>query len=113
MCSVPDNCEPIGTEPTKVLIRYIFLNQITRCYLIHFQICRIYGENHHNNSSIVLKDVVLSAIMSDKDMGPKLYGVLPIGRIEEYIPVIFFFYFLIIYWDQYLVLEHSLFIGFI
>ncbi len=60
-----------------------------------------------------MKDVVVSAIMSDKDLGPKLYGVLPIGRIEEYIPVIFFFYFLIIYWDQYLVLELSLYNGLI
>lgn len=52
---------------------------------------RIYGENHHNNSSIVLKDVVVSAIMSDNGLGPKLYGILPYGRIEQYIPVIICF----------------------
>jgi choline/ethanolamine kinase len=56
----------LSNEPTKVLLR-------------------IYGENHHNNSSIILKDVVVSAIMSDKGFGPKLYGIFTQGRLEEYI----------------------------
>ncbi len=48
---------------------------------------RIYGENHHNNSSILLKDVVICALMSDKGFGPKLYGIFPQGRLEEFLKV--------------------------
>lgn len=37
----------------------------------------------------MLKDVVVSAIMSDHKLGPKLYGIFPAGRIEEFIEVRF------------------------
>ena len=57
-------------------------------YLLNFLFKnRLYGENHKKNSSIVLKDVVVNAIMSNYSIGPKLYGIFPAGRLEELIPV--------------------------
>jgi hypothetical protein len=49
---------------------------------------RLYGENHQKNSNILLKDIVVSAIMSDNMLGPKLYGLFQYGRLEEFINVI-------------------------
>lgn len=45
----------------------------------------MYGENNVKNSSVLLKDVVVSAIMSDNQLGPKLYGIFPSGRLEQFI----------------------------
>ena len=49
---------------------------------------RLYGENHHLNSSVMLKDIIVSTILSDFSIGPKLYGIFPAGRLEELIEVI-------------------------
>lgn len=35
----------------------------------------------------VLTDSVIYALLAEKGMGPKLYGVFTTGRIEEYVPV--------------------------
>ncbi|RNA14177.1 choline kinase alpha isoform X2 [Brachionus plicatilis] len=56
----------VNNEPCKILLR-------------------LYGENHHKHSSILLKDIIVSAIMSDHHLGPKLYGIFPNGRLEEFI----------------------------
>lgn len=68
-CEIPAKYfNPIGNEPDKIFLR-------------------LYGENHHKNSSVILKDVVVNAIMSDYSLGPKLYGIFPAGRLEQLIPV--------------------------
>ncbi len=46
---------------------------------------RLYGENNTKYPAILLKDVVVSAIMSDHQLGPKLHGIFPLGRLEELI----------------------------
>jgi choline/ethanolamine kinase len=56
----------IDQEPNKILLR-------------------LYGENNNKNSSVLLKDVVVSAMMSDNQLGPKLYGIFPSGRLEQFI----------------------------
>lgn len=66
LCSIPNEIDALQNEPKQVVLR-------------------IYGENHHNNSSILLKDVVICALMSDKGFGPKLYGIFPQGRLEEFL----------------------------
>jgi hypothetical protein len=50
---------------------------------------RLYGEGHESSWTL-LKDVLVSAMMSDKRLGPKIYGVFKCGRLEELINVIEF-----------------------
>jgi choline/ethanolamine kinase len=53
---------------------------------------RVYGEIAQRND-YMLRNSVIFALFSEKKKGPKLYGMYPEGRIEEYIPVsILFFY---------------------
>lgn len=58
--------QPIHNEPNKIFVR-------------------LYGDCHQNNSSAMVKDIIVSTILSDFSMGPKLYGIFPTGRLEELI----------------------------
>lgn len=56
-------------EPTKVLLR-------------------IYGQSHGENAlENMLTESVVFALLSERQLGPKLHGIFPGGRIEQYIPV--------------------------
>lgn len=60
-------------EPTKVLLR-------------------IYGQSHGENAlENMLTESVVFALLSERQLGPKLHGIFPGGRIEQYIPVNIFF----------------------
>ncbi|CAG9806187.1 unnamed protein product [Chironomus riparius] len=55
-------------EPTKVLLR-------------------IYGQSHGENAlENMLTESVVFALLSERQLGPKLHGIFPGGRIEQYIP---------------------------
>lgn len=63
-----DSC-PSVVEPTKVLLR-------------------IYGQSHGENAlETMLTESVVFALLSERQLGPKLHGIFPGGRIEQYIPV--------------------------
>lgn len=60
---------PAMKEPSKVLLR-------------------IYGQSHGENAlENMLTESVVFALLSERQLGPKLHGVFPGGRIEQYIPV--------------------------
>ncbi|XP_034933883.1 choline/ethanolamine kinase isoform X2 [Chelonus insularis] len=65
---LPDGTTPIRNEPRQVLLR-------------------IYGQVHGERAmeSIITESVIFT-LLSERKLGPKLYGVFPGGRIEEYIP---------------------------
>ena len=67
-CSLPAGMECENGEPRKVLLR-------------------IYGAILQGNSHSLVVDSVVFALLSEKNIGPKLYGVFEGGRIEEYIYV--------------------------
>ncbi|KAI8037970.1 hypothetical protein M5D96_009011 [Drosophila gunungcola] len=48
---------------------------------------RIYGQSHgdHALDSMITESVVF-ALLSERNFGPKLHGIFPGGRIEQYIP---------------------------
>ncbi|KAG5680935.1 hypothetical protein PVAND_010411 [Polypedilum vanderplanki] len=55
-------------EPTKVLLR-------------------IYGQSHGEHAlETMLTESVVFALLSERQLGPKLHGIFPGGRIEQYIP---------------------------
>ncbi|XP_056622877.1 choline/ethanolamine kinase [Triplophysa dalaica] len=66
MCSLPDNVRPAGVEPQRVLLR-------------------IYGAILQGVDSLVLESVMF-AILAERELGPRLYGIFPEGRLEQYLP---------------------------
>ncbi|KAM3726143.1 Choline kinase [Dirofilaria immitis] len=65
LCRLPDAYPPLSKEPDKVLLR-IYFNPET--------------ENH------LVAESVIFTLLSERQLGPKLYGVFSGGRLEEYIP---------------------------
>ena len=74
-CSLPSTLSPLNGEPSQVLLR-------------------MYGQLHSNEKSAdpgselsTITDSVIFMLLSERKLGPKLYGIFPGGRLEEYIPV--------------------------
>ncbi|XP_031420518.1 choline/ethanolamine kinase isoform X2 [Clupea harengus] len=65
-CSLPDHVRPVGDEPARVLLR-------------------IYGAILQGVDSLVLESVMF-AILAERTLGPRLFGIFPEGRLEQYIP---------------------------
>ncbi|XP_029289748.1 choline kinase alpha [Cottoperca gobio] len=66
LCSLPDSQETVGDEPRSVLLR-------------------LYGAILQGAEAMVLESVMF-AILAERELGPKLYGIFPQGRLEQYVP---------------------------
>lgn len=66
LCSLPDHVQSVGEEPRQVLLR-------------------VYGAILQGVDSLVLESVMF-AILAERTLGPKLYGIFPQGRLEQYFP---------------------------
>ncbi|XP_061415765.1 choline kinase alpha-like [Lethenteron reissneri] len=66
LCALPDGKQNSRDEPRNVLLR-------------------IYGRILQGQDALV-QESVMFAILAERMLGPKLYGVFPQGRLEEYIP---------------------------
>lgn len=66
-CSLPSTHTPVTGEPSQVLLR-------------------MYGQLLDKNDTKIT-DSVITMMLSERNLGPKLYGIFPGGRLEEYIPV--------------------------
>uniref|UniRef100_A0A914RQK7 Aminoglycoside phosphotransferase domain-containing protein n=1 Tax=Parascaris equorum TaxID=6256 RepID=A0A914RQK7_PAREQ len=64
LVEMPDDIEPVSTEPRSALLR------------IH---CNVDLEH-------LLNESVVFTLLSERALGPKLLGVFPGGRFEQYIP---------------------------
>ncbi|KAL4217393.1 hypothetical protein ACF0H5_023843 [Mactra antiquata] len=65
ICSLPDNVQPHDNQPRSVLLR-------------------VYGDIA-TEAKVVLQNSVIFALMSEKKLGPKLYGMTNLARIEEFV----------------------------
>ncbi|XP_060100632.1 choline/ethanolamine kinase [Heteronotia binoei] len=65
-CTLPDHIVTAEDEPRQVLLR-------------------VYGVILQGVDSLVLESVMF-AILAERSLGPRLYGIFPQGRLEEYIP---------------------------
>ncbi|XP_015276150.1 PREDICTED: choline/ethanolamine kinase [Gekko japonicus] len=65
-CTLPDHIATAENEPRQVLLR-------------------VYGAILQGVDSLVLESVMF-AILAERSLGPRLYGIFPQGRLEEYIP---------------------------
>lgn len=66
MCNLPDQVATVADEPRRVLLR-------------------VYGAILQGVDSLVLESVMF-AILAERSLGPKLYGIFPDGRLEQYLP---------------------------
>ncbi|XP_045615837.1 choline/ethanolamine kinase isoform X2 [Procambarus clarkii] len=67
-CALPVSNPAKATEPSEVLLR-------------------IYGQVHGEDAlESVLAESVIFALLSERRLGPRLYGVFPGGRLEQFIP---------------------------
>ena len=48
---------------------------------------RIYGELHRQHRSTLLIDSVVCTLLSERKLGPHVYGIFPDGRLEEFVDV--------------------------
>ncbi|XP_039584287.1 choline kinase alpha isoform X2 [Passer montanus] len=66
-CSLPDTIETVADEPRTVLLR-------------------VYGAILQMGAEAMVLESVMFAILAERALGPKLYGIFPQGRLEEFIP---------------------------
>ncbi|XP_029378447.1 choline kinase alpha isoform X2 [Echeneis naucrates] len=66
LCSLPDSVQAVGDEPRSVLLR-------------------LYGAILQGAEAMVLESVMF-AILAERELGPKLYGIFPQGRLEQFVP---------------------------
>ncbi|CAG2107954.1 unnamed protein product [Medioppia subpectinata] len=67
-CSLPEGREPVVNEPKHVLLRMYGIGTT------------IPGDDYK------VTDSLITLLLSERGLGPKLYGVFPGGRLEEFIP---------------------------
>ncbi|GLG97697.1 Choline/ethanolamine kinase [Gryllus bimaculatus] len=66
--SLPTSLSPKGSEPSQILLR-------------------LYGQIHGERAlEGLITESVIFTLLSERHLGPKLHGIFPGGRIEEYIP---------------------------
>ena len=69
-CALPSGAKPKQGEPSKVLVRF-------------------YGQIHGEGAlEALLTESVIFTLLSERKLGPKLHGIFPGGRLEEFIAVI-------------------------
>ncbi|XP_051953640.1 choline kinase alpha-like isoform X2 [Xyrauchen texanus] len=66
LCALPEKQPSLGEEPRNVLLR-------------------LYGEILQGADAMVLESVMF-AILAERELGPKLYGIFPQGRLEQFVP---------------------------
>lgn len=68
ICSVSDKVFTKPPEPRKVMVR-------------------LFGKIIGSNADVVVTDQVIFALLAEKSLVPKLYGVFTGGRVEEFVEV--------------------------
>ncbi|XP_003739328.3 choline/ethanolamine kinase [Galendromus occidentalis] len=66
-CSLPETHTPLCGEPSQVLMR-------------------MYGQIQGDQDASTITESIICTLLSERALGPKLFGVFPGGRLEEYIP---------------------------
>ena len=83
---MPENIKTIDREPKQVLLR-IFGNTLSS---------PLDAETPESVITGIVCENVIFAILSERKLGPKLFGVFAGGRLEEYIPVIKLFFVIVV-----------------
>ncbi|XP_043915379.1 choline kinase alpha [Protopterus annectens] len=83
-CSLPDNVRPSADEPQNVLLR--LYGAILQMSCNKGESKQMKEESDYQGTAAMVMESVMFAILAERSLGPKLYGIFPQGRLEEFIP---------------------------
>uniref|UniRef100_A0A3B5A299 ethanolamine kinase n=1 Tax=Stegastes partitus TaxID=144197 RepID=A0A3B5A299_9TELE len=84
LCSLPDGEASVGDEPRNVLLR--LYGAILQMSCNKGESRQSNKENHFQGAEAMVLESVMFAILAERELGPKLYGIFPQGRLEQYVP---------------------------
>uniref|UniRef100_A0A8C7VBX2 ethanolamine kinase n=1 Tax=Oryzias sinensis TaxID=183150 RepID=A0A8C7VBX2_9TELE len=84
LCSLPDSLDSVGDEPRSVLLR--LYGAILQMSCNKGDSGQSNKENHFQGAEAMVLESVMFAILAERELGPKLYGIFPQGRLEQYVP---------------------------
>ncbi|XP_008409967.1 choline kinase alpha [Poecilia reticulata] len=82
--SPPDSLGSVGDEPRSVLLR--LYGAILQMSCNKGDSRQSNKENHFQGAEAMVLESVMFAILAERELGPKLYGIFPQGRLEQYVP---------------------------
>ncbi|XP_060158830.1 choline kinase alpha isoform X6 [Globicephala melas] len=84
-CSLPDTLATVGDEPRKVLLRlYGAILKMRSCNKEGSE--QAQKDNEFQGAEAMVLESVMFAILAERSLGPKLFGIFPQGRLEQFIP---------------------------
>ncbi|TNN00828.1 choline kinase alpha [Takifugu rubripes] len=84
LCSLPDGTDTVGDEPRSILLR--LYGAILQMSCNKGDSRQSNKENLFQGTEAMVLESVMFAILAERELGPKLYGIFPQGRLEQYIP---------------------------
>lgn len=84
LCSLPDSLDVVGDEPRSVLLR--LYGAILQMSCNKGDSRQSNTEKHFQGADAMVLESVMFAILAERELGPKLYGIFPQGRLEQYVP---------------------------
>uniref|UniRef100_A0A8C6TGN6 Ethanolamine kinase n=1 Tax=Neogobius melanostomus TaxID=47308 RepID=A0A8C6TGN6_9GOBI len=84
LCSLPDCMGTVEDEPRNVLLR--LYGAILQMSCNKGESGQSSKENNFQGAEAMVLESVMFAILAERELGPKLYGIFPQGRLEQYIP---------------------------
>ncbi|XP_073419406.1 choline kinase alpha [Dendrobates tinctorius] len=83
-CSLPEDVICLGNEPRSVLLRLYGAILQMSCNKGDNQ--ETQRENFFQGAAAMVMESVMFAILAERSLGPRLYGIFPQGRLEQFIP---------------------------
>ncbi|KAK6472814.1 choline kinase alpha-like isoform X1 [Huso huso] len=83
LCSLPDTLQSVDDEPRNVLLR--LYGAILQMSCNKGESKQANKENHFQGAEAMVLESVMFAILAERALGPKLYGIFPQGRLEQFI----------------------------
>ncbi|XP_075044713.1 choline kinase alpha [Mixophyes fleayi] len=84
LCSLPEDEKSLANEPRNVLLRLYGAILQMSCNKGETQ--ETQRENFFQGAAAMVMESVMFAILAERSLGPKLYGIFPQGRLEQFIP---------------------------
>uniref|UniRef100_A0A1A8NZJ8 Ethanolamine kinase n=2 Tax=Nothobranchius TaxID=28779 RepID=A0A1A8NZJ8_9TELE len=84
LCSLPDSLDSVGDEPRSILLR--LYGAILQMSCNKGDSRQSNKENDFQGAEAMVLESVMFAILAERELGPKLYGIFPQGRLEQYVP---------------------------
>uniref|UniRef100_A0A672I1B4 Ethanolamine kinase n=1 Tax=Salarias fasciatus TaxID=181472 RepID=A0A672I1B4_SALFA len=84
LCSLPPSVRPVGDEPRSVLLR--LYGAILQMSCRRGPSPQADRDRRCQGAEAMVLESVMFAILAERELGPKLYGIFPQGRLEQYVP---------------------------